>query len=147
MSTLLSQLLARRDQLQAEMQPLREQLNRVDEAISSADRALECRDRLLEQHDRTVAECIAAGRYAPPVDPALDDAELTLRRAKSTERGALLAREQIQRELAVIDGRLSDVQAQLDEETWAAVPSACSSLFAAAEAARFRHPPEQTRWR
>jgi hypothetical protein len=72
------------------------------------------------------------------VDPTLDDAELTLRRAKSTERGALLAREQIQRELGVINGRLLDVQAQLEEETWLSVPSAAAHLFEAAEGAQVR---------
>jgi hypothetical protein len=110
----LSHLLGEKARLEAELQPLTEQLARCDEAISVADRALALRDALLERHDRTVADCIAAGRYAPPIDPELDTAEVALRRTKSDERGALLARERIQEELASINAQLSEVGAQLE---------------------------------
>jgi hypothetical protein len=136
MSTVLPQLLEQRSRLEAEAAPLRERLARCDAAIEAADRAQQLRDRLLAQHDRTVADCIANGRHPPPMDPELDQAEIALRRVKSAERGALLARERIQEELAALNAQLSAVAAELDEATWASVPQACAAMFEQAERSR-----------
>jgi hypothetical protein len=139
MSTALPQLLAQRAQLEAQAEPLRERLARCDAAILAADKTLAVRDRLLQRHDRTVADCIANGRYAPPADPELDESEIQLRRAKSQERGALLARARVQEQLASLNGQLTELAAQIDEEIWLSVPAGASHLFAAAEAAMIEY--------
>jgi hypothetical protein len=132
----LTRLLGEKDRLQAAMVPLTERLARCDAALGRMDRALGLRDQLLTEHDRAVAGAIADGRSPPEMNPALNLAEIDLRKASGEARAAAMARGAIIEEIAALNAQLSDVGSQLEEQTWLAVPAAAAPLFAAAESAQ-----------
>jgi hypothetical protein len=122
--------------LRAEAEPLQQQLQAIDEAVSRLDAATAERDRLLEAHDRRVAESIVHRQPPPYMDPAVNLAEIDLRKASGECRAALMVRPKIEGQLAAINPRLAALGEMLDEQTWLSVPSAASHLFHVADAAR-----------
>jgi hypothetical protein len=131
--SILEQLAARKAQLQAQATELNERLERCQWAIAVADEAQQRRSALLDQHDRTVADAIAYGNRPPDVDPALNLAEIALRKASGEARGALRARERITDELQRIHVEQGALALQLEEQTWSDADAATAHLFEEAE--------------
>jgi hypothetical protein len=122
--------------LRAEADPLQQQLQRLDAAVERLDVATAERDRLLEEHDRMVAESICHRLGRPAMDPRLNLVEIDLRKAAGEARAALMVRPDVEEQLAALNGRLTQLEQQLEEQVWLDVPAAAAHLFAAAEASR-----------
>jgi hypothetical protein len=95
--------------LQTEAEAARLQLQRLDAAIERLDAATALRDRVLEEHDRAVADAIVHRRGGPAINPALNLAEIDLRKASGEARATLMVRPRCAEVLRVLDS-MSDLE-------------------------------------